>query len=184
MPDYSKSKIYKLTTIHNPDLIYYGSTTVSLKKRKSGHKAQFKSGIRKYMSFDLFELGENDVEITLMEDFNCYSKKELQDRERWYIENNNCINKKVPNRTVKEYYETHKDVIKDYHKQYTLINKDKIKDYKKSYYETNKNEIMNKQKDYYEQNKDIKLEYHKQYYLKNREQKIEYQKQYYLKLKS
>jgi hypothetical protein len=38
---------------------------------------------------------------------------ELNARERWWIENNECVNKYIPTRTDKEYYEAHKEKIKE-----------------------------------------------------------------------
>ena len=150
--DYSKSKIYKLTTPHDPELVYYGSTVNPLFKRKNQHKSK-----RICKSSILFELGENDVEITLVENVNCNSKEELIQRERFYIENNNCVNKKIPGRTNKEYKDDNKEVIKQQLKEY---------------YETNREHILEQQKKYNEQNRDKKKEYDKQY----REQKKEYKK--------
>ena len=100
--DYSKSKIYKLTTIHDPNLVYYGSTVNPLYKRKNKHKNKFKNADYKCSSYKLFELGLDDVEITLVENVNCNNKEELLQRERFYIENNNCVNRQLPIRTSEE----------------------------------------------------------------------------------
>jgi len=152
--DYSKGKIYKLTTIHNPDLVYYGSTTNSLYKRKGSHKSSFKCKNKVCSSIKLFELGIDDVEITLVESVICNNKEELHKRERFYIENNNCVNKVIPTRDYKEYYKQNKNKIKEYQEQ----NKDKIKEYNKQY-------MKDYKKKYDELNKDKIKEYGKQYYL-------------------
>jgi len=104
MPNYKNGKIYKLTTPHNPELVYYGSTVLPLFKRKAHHKEDFiKKPDAKIKSKILYELGVNDVLITLVEACPCENKEELLKRERFYIENNQCINKHVPGRTQKEY---------------------------------------------------------------------------------
>jgi len=41
--------------------------------------------------------------ITLVEKYRCETKDELHARERYYIENNKCVNKVIPTRTTKEY---------------------------------------------------------------------------------
>ena len=166
--DYSKGKIYKLTTIHNPNLVYYGSTINPLCKRKGGHKEKFKLGDLSCKSSQLFQLGINDVKITLVENVICVSKEELLQRERFYIENNNCVNKYIPNRT--------KEDIQEYNKKYMELNKEKIKKYrelnkdkKKLYIEKNKENINKTVKIYYETNKDKIREYKKEYYKNNKD---------------
>lgn len=101
MPDYKNGKIYKLTTPHNPELVYYGSTVLPLYKRKSQHKEHRNN--HKICSKKIFELGVDDVVITLVEACPCDNKEELIKRERFYIENNPCVNKQIPGRTKKEY---------------------------------------------------------------------------------
>ncbi len=56
---------------------------------------------------------------------------ELQQRERFYIENNECVNKVIPLRTKKQYNENNKEKISDYNKEYYQDNKDKKAEYDK-----------------------------------------------------
>jgi hypothetical protein len=174
--DYSKSKIYKLTTIHDPELVYYGSTVNPLYKRKQVHK--FWSNTNKYTSSKLFELGMDNVEITLVENVNCNNKEELYKRERFYIDNNICVNKNIPGRTKKEHYEDNKDKILEKNKEYRELNKDKIAENKKEYYEDNKDKLLEKQKEYAELNKDKIKEYKKAYDELNNEKIKEYKNAY------
>lgn len=104
MPNYKNGKIYKLITPHNPELIYYGSTVLPLYKRKAHHKEDYLKKNAKIQSRELFELGADDVIIILVELYPCNNKEELLKQERYYIENNPCINKRIPTRTQKEYY--------------------------------------------------------------------------------
>ena len=98
-----------------------------------------------------YKLFENDnYNIFLVENYPCNSKDELLSRERFYIENNECVNKCIPCRTRKEYIEANKDKIKEQTKEYREANKDKIKQMKAEYREANKDKI----KEYYEKNKD------------------------------
>jgi hypothetical protein len=157
MPDYSKSKIYKLTS-SNSNEIYIGSTVNNLSKRKAHHIADYKSYLlnkKKYItSFKIIEYG-GDIDICLLEEYPCDNKEQLHQKERFYIENNLCINKIIPTRTKNEYNELNKDKIKEYQQQYRNIKKEYIKEY----YELTKD----KKKEYYELNKDKKKEYQKQY---------------------
>ena len=69
-------------------------------------------------------------------------KFELHTRERFYIENNECVNKVIPTRTAKEYRDANRDKIVVQKKQYCESNKEKILDQKKQYYEDNKERIL------------------------------------------
>ena len=123
MEKYQKGKIYKLVSTTS-DLVYYGSTTRILSYRLTDHKSDYKgylNGKRNYRtSFELMKLG--DAQIILVEDYRCDTKKELLARERFYIENNICVNKEIPGRTIKEW----RDKNKEYDKEYYKKNKDKI----------------------------------------------------------
>ena len=121
--EYRKGKIYKLVSNGSND-VYYGSTTRILSYRLTDHKSDYKgylNGKRNYRtSFELMKLG--DAQIILVEDYRCDTKKELLARERFYIENNICVNKEIPGRTIKEWREDNKEYDKEYYKK----NKDKI----------------------------------------------------------
>ena len=138
MPDYSNGKIYRLVC-KDPDLVYYGSTTVRLSKRLYSHKANFKRGDRgdNVTSCKLFEAG--DVEIFLVENYPCNTKEELIARERYYIENNPCVNYVVPGRNMREWYEANKEKKKEYNKQYRENNRDRINELKRLYRARKKN---------------------------------------------
>lgn len=107
--DYSKGKIYKLTS---GDLVYYGSTCSSLYKRFSIHKSQYKRSKEGKCSPSttslLFENG--DVSMCLVEEFPCLSKGELMEREAFFITNNKCVNKITPKKIPTcSYYQENKD---------------------------------------------------------------------------
>ena len=135
MPNYQLSKIYKLVPINYETeyIPYYGSSTQKyLSSRLTGHIRDFKrylEGKMNYItSFKLFEdYGIENIQIILVENYPCNDKYELESKERYYIENNLCINKNVPTRTTKEYREGHKEETKLNLKNYRENNKDKIK---------------------------------------------------------
>jgi len=105
-------KIYKIVDNTN-DNIYIGSTCDSLKNRLSKHKASYKiflkGLINNIKSFDIMK--NNNYKIELLENCDIKTKQELLQRERYYIENNECLNKIVPGRNKKEYYDVNKDKI-------------------------------------------------------------------------
>ena len=140
MPNYQDSKIYKIVSFSTDD-VYIGSTCEKyLSNRLGGHRKAYNSylnGKHNYVtSFKLLET--DDYDIVLIENYPCNNKQELHSRERYWIENTeNCVNKCVPNRTLKEYREDNKDKFKRYRED----NKDKIKRYHDQYYEDNKDKI-------------------------------------------
>jgi hypothetical protein len=114
MVNYENGKIYKLFDNTNGN-VYYGSTTQKLSKRKNKHKAdfnQYKNGKLgyNYKSFDIIQ--NDDYSISLVEEVCCNTKEELEKRERYYIENYECINKYIPTRTAKEWCNDNKDKVK------------------------------------------------------------------------
>ena len=118
MVNYSNGKIYKIESDLG-DLIYIGSTTkYYLSQRMERHRFDYvrrctyrpQLNITAHQLFDKY--GIDNCRIVLLESVNyCESKDELTAREAYYIKNNKCVNKNVPNRTKKEYYnEVYKDV--------------------------------------------------------------------------
>ena len=112
---YQNAKIYKLT-VPDGSLVYYGSTVQYLRKRLHHHKEnweKYKKGKKGcIMSFKLFETGLK-VDIFLVEQFPCNDKEQLRARERFFIENNECVNKVVPGRSYQEWYQENKEEIKE-----------------------------------------------------------------------
>ncbi len=127
MSDYSKGKIYKIECNITND-VYYGSTRQSLSERLALHKSS-----RTCTAINIIDRGNYTCKI--IEEYPCDSKKELEAQERWWIENNVCINKQVPGRTREE-------------------NKEYLLQQKKKYREANRDAIITQRKIYYEQNKD------------------------------
>lgn len=126
MPDYQKGKIYKIVcNITNE--VYYGSTCNYLSSRKAKHNADVKrydnnnkSG--KCKSYDIIKRG--DWGMFLVENYPCNNKDELRMRERYYIENNECVNKLR-----------------------SIISKEEHKELKQQSYERNKEEISKRLKE-------------------------------------
>ena len=155
--DYSKGKIYKIT---GGGKCYVGSTIQPLNIRFSKHKCQ------KYIE----EIKDcEDLAIELIEEYPCECKKDLFIRERYWIEKTECINKYIPTRTQKEYYQENKEKIKELKKKYREENKEKIKESKKEYNKINKERIKEYNKKYREENKEKIKELKKKYREKMKE---------------
>ena len=128
------ASIYKLSDNNNN--VYYGSST-NVQKRFSAHKRGSRS-----MS-ELMDKASMKMEI-LEEyyfDVDTYNKKFILNRERYYIENFDCINNVVPGQTCKEYREKHKDKANERQKKYYKKHKEEKKQYVKDYREKHKEEI-------------------------------------------
>jgi len=111
MPDYKKSKIYKLWSPKGND-IYIGSTTQLLTSRLSQHFISYRNNRRVCSSKILFEK-YNDVRIELLECVECETKEELKKKEGEYIRNTNCVNKRIPDREKKDYDKKYRDENKE-----------------------------------------------------------------------
>jgi len=123
-------KIYKVYKITGYGLTYYGSTKKTLIRRKNQHKSdyvKYKSGNHGYVSsYDILSQGD-EWDIELVEDVE--EKDQLLVREKYYIQNNECVNLVIPFRTEEE----NKEYKKEWGAQYREANKEKIKEYRKEY---------------------------------------------------
>lgn len=87
-------------------------------------------------------LENNNFEIILIEAYPCKSKDELHKRERYWIENTECVNLNIPGRSDKEYREANKEI----HKIYKINNKERIRETEKLYRENHKEKIKENNK--------------------------------------
>jgi len=180
MEKYNRGKVYKLVS-DKSNLVYYGSTICKLSIRLAKHRYEYKAcvnGKRHYVSsFEIIKL--DDAKIILVEDFPCERKEQLLARERFYIENNDCVNKTIPGRTKEEYRATHKDEAKEYSKEWRDTNKDKKKEMDRIYKAKNKEKLKEQSKLYREKNKEKIRERDRLAYQKNKEKKINASKDWY-----
>jgi len=124
--------------IEGSGLVYYGSTVETLERRIQTHNSDYrkwkKGTTNKTASYDIIEKGDYTYKIVEIVEF--IDKKELKERERWWIENNYCINVCVPNRTEKEWRQENKDHLYQKNKEYNCKIEcecgSKIKKYEKS----------------------------------------------------
>ena len=178
-------KVYKLV---GNGKIYIGSTTVRLCNRKAGHIANCKL----YGDCTSREIvSDPNFYIELIENVPCNSKEELFIRERYWIENTDCVNKLIPYKTkeerkemAKQYREANKDKIREEKKKQYQDNKEEIKERARLYREANKDKIKEREKQYREANKEEKKQRDKEYYETNKDKIKEQKKQYYQAKKS
>ncbi len=92
--DYSQGKIYKIVC-NKTGLIYIGSTCSTLEKRLKRHESDCKRYLDKktnHLISSIFVTFNNDYKIELIENYPCQNRKELEDREYFHIDDNECIN--------------------------------------------------------------------------------------------
>jgi len=169
MPNYELGKIYEIvgTDDNGIKLTYYGSTAqLRLCSRLSQHIRDIQNN--KCSSKEVLKC--KDYRINLIELFPCKCKEELKARERFYTDNNECVNKYRPIRFDNE--------IKLLDKEYKEQNKEIIKNQKQIYYNQNKEEITNRIKKYREQHKKEYIEYNKKHLEQNKEEYFQYRKNY------
>jgi hypothetical protein len=134
MPNYQNGKIYCIRS-HQTDKVYVGSTVEKLCQRMAKHRCKYKYFLNgnhhNVTSFDILKY--DDAYIELIENYPCNSKEELHKKEGNYIRKLNCVNKCIPGRTTKEYYNEHKKKIKKQMKEYTENHKQEKKEYDKKF---------------------------------------------------
>lgn len=148
MPNYANGFIYKIV---GNGLTYYGSSTKSscaarmIQHRYDAKRSMESNDVRpSCASVACFLNG--DARIELVEKFPCECRDELTKRERYYIENNECVNKNIPTRTRKEWEEEHKEELKEYKAEWNQAHYDPVKQKEKR--EQNKESIKERQKKY------------------------------------
>ena len=149
-------KIYKIVSMNNPELVYYGHTCQTLAQRFSSHKKTSNTTTSKQI------IDKGDAMILLVENYPCISEDEANVREAFYILNNPCINKQVPGQTHNEWYEKNRTKCIESMKKYDEAHKEQKKEYDKQYREINKERIQQNRENIKERKKQSdKLRYQK-----------------------
>jgi hypothetical protein len=154
---YQNGKIYRITDNAYTEC-YIGSTTQPLCNRMADHRKHytgFKKGTRVYITaFILFDkYGLENCKIELIEEIPCESKEQLMKIEGEYIRKEDCVNKVIAGRTLKEYKDDNRQSIREKNKEYYNRNFDIIKakrkeNYNKEYYKRYKEENNEKLDNY------------------------------------
>ena len=183
--------VYKLCCVDTDITEEYVGSTKNFNRRKTNHKTNCNNEKSNKYNMYFYQFirdtgGFSNWSMIQLEVVNYETKRDLEAHERRWIEQlKPKLNKNIPGRTVKEYYENNKDKFKEHNKEYYENNKDTIKEYLKN----NKDTIKQYQKEYYKDNKDKKKEYYednkdtikdkiKQYQKDNKDKITQYKKQY------
>ena len=125
-------KIYRVCD-NGYNQFYYGSTIQSLPMRLGKHRSLYKlykdGKYNKRVSvYDIFDkFGMENCKIELVEACSFENKSEMQKREGYWIQNEACVNKHIPARTIKDYYQDKREQILEQCKTYRENNKEKVK---------------------------------------------------------
>lgn len=153
--DYIDGKIYQLDNEVDSQ-IYIGSTC-DIDRRMITHRHHSKvkpnQKVYKHLNF----IGWDKVHITVLENYPCGNRKELEQRERYWVDKlKPTLNNNIPGRTDDE------NCSKQYHQKY--MSSTKYKEYQKNYAKTPKSKEYQRK---YQQTQSSK-EYRKWYYTHKR----------------
>jgi adenylate kinase family enzyme len=133
--------------------VYIGSTIRDLEERMKSHISN-----RDCSSTILFdEYGVEHCSIELINEINFETKQEAHREEGRLIKEtgNNAVNKCIPGRNKKQYYEENKEYHKEKNKQWREENNEYYKKIGKKYHEKNKEKHNAYHKEWYEKNKQL-----------------------------
>jgi hypothetical protein len=134
-----------------------------MKERWSQHKTVYRRGISDCSSKLVFDAyGIENCTMNILEEVD--SKEEALLREKFYIDNNICVNRRsafLTQEDTKEYnkkynhtyYETNKEDLKNYRRTYEAINREKINHRASAYYTANKEKISQQRRERYAKKK-------------------------------
>ena len=139
--DLTKSKVYKLVS-NKTDKIYVGTTTLPLSTRLSIHKSTAMKNIKACSSKILFQ-DNAEVKIELLIEFDCQTRAQLRVLEEAYRfqYGNLCVNKNRAFTTPEEK--------KEYTILWQIRNQDKYRRQKAQYYQLHKDFIKQRARAYY-----------------------------------
>ena len=97
---------------------YIGATIKCLAQRLIEHLSSYNCHIQNHTThyYSSYEVIENqNCQIELLEECPCTCMNELREREKYYITTMNCVNKKIPNRTIKDFFRDNPDYLRRYY---------------------------------------------------------------------
>jgi hypothetical protein len=147
MVNYENGVIYKLCCKDvNVKEIYIGST-VSFKARKRQHKHCCNNNDVKGSEYYVYSFirdngGFENWDMIEVEKYKATDKKDLEKRERYWLETLGAsLNKVIPTRTDKEYQEDNKEILNEKKKIYAHLHPEQRKITNQKYEESHKEEI-------------------------------------------
>jgi len=115
-------KIYKIVDNTNGN-VYIGKTTQTLKQRLANHKCSANTCISREI------IKNGDYKIELIEE------TDDKTRERYWVENTECINQVIPGRTQQQWYQDNKEQHNAKNKAWEAQNIEKRKAYREKHKE-------------------------------------------------
>lgn len=178
---YANGKIYRLVNSVD-DEFYVGSTCDALHKRLYNHKQEAKHQPRP-VHHHCNDIGWENVSIVLVEEYACANKMELERQERYWIEEMKpSLNRNMPARTRKEYFEENKYVLvkkeRERKAKYRAENADKVRETQAKYRAKNTEKRREASLKYYSENRDAIHARSRENYAQNKEIFAERQKRY------
>lgn len=155
MEELKLGRVYKIIcTVSN--VVYVGSTFLTLHRRWINHKSKFKAWVRNneephpVICPIIEEFGLENFKIELIKEYQVCDKKHLHAYETLWICRLNPCNKKTPffieYLCKKHYYQENKDNYLDRNRQYYQEHKDRISLQNKQNYQDNKEQISERGK--------------------------------------
>lgn len=141
--DYSKCVIYKIVCKDLTVTDCYVGHTTNFTQRKKGHKNACNCETNKNHNLKVYQTirangGWEEWSMIEIEKFPCKDFNEATARERyWYEQLNSKLNMLVPNRSQKEYYQTHKTQILKYRKEWHKAHEEYLKEYRTNHRKEN-----------------------------------------------
>ena len=170
--------IYKLSDCNG--LVYFGSSE-DIKKRLTVHKSKTKLGTNICMS-KLLDWASMEMDVLDEYDDDDITDEDLKWKERWYIDNHECVNTRSPIITEeeqhermlankKQYYADNRDTKLVEMKEFRVNNPEKVKEYR----DNHKDKAKVQKKANYQKNREKRLAESKQYHLDNPDYRKQYQ---------
>ena len=180
---YQNGKIYKVVDV-GYNKTYYGSTIEPLCKRIGKHRGHYKEhnkGTEGRVSvYDIFdEFGVENWKIELVELYPCNSITELKRREGEIIKANDCVNKLIAGRTLKEWVDENRTRLNQKRNERRQANPTPFLERGRRFYRENREKILEEKKLYHLKNRETRLEKQQEYYYKDQSRILEQKKEYY-----
>ena len=177
MPDYSKGKIYKIQC-DTTGLVYIGSTTQAISQRMSNHISTFKGGYSLCSSQCVLQ--KNNYRYSLIEEYPCESREQLNMREQYHIENNDCVNKcrafsseDEKKQQIMQWREDNRDALLKGKREYYNKNKQKWIDNSREWVLNNRERVRENQSKWVENNRERVRAYKREWAAKKRSQLLD-----------
>lgn len=122
----------------------YVGSTCNFRRRKNGHKTHCNNENARSYNFNVYKFirengGWENFEMIEIIKYPCETKRELEIKEREYIELlGGTLNKHIPTRSQKERYELDKQTIIDRSKEWKANNKEAVRQSDQKYRDKNK----------------------------------------------